>query len=388
MQILQTIQFPPHKQGGFEAYMVALSAAASERGHQMYFVFGAEPHPVVAQQLRQAGAEFTVIEDTTAHRLRALARLLQIVWRQKPHLVVGQFSPMDKYGVLAGAILRIPTIKAVRATTSQGQMKSRGRLALGYYRFRNWLAGRLASQLLAVSNAVKLDLSTQFGVPERKIAVIYNGTDVARYAPKDKASVSALRRSLGLLDHQPVVLTVAYARPEKRLDVFVRAAQQLLTRFPDVIFLHSGGGPLEENLKGLVQELGIEERVRFLGYRTDVPDLLSLCDVFVLPSQGDPCPRALIEAMASGCSIVASSVDGIPELLPDGHCGLLVPPGNAAALAQAIGQLLQNESLRQRFAQRAREAAVTRLDRRQQLQRELELYERVAGQRGSPDWNY
>ncbi len=135
---------------------------------------------------------------------------------------------------------------------------------------------------------------------------------------------------------------VACLREEKRIDVLINAAPQILARFPDAHFLIAGDGTCRESLVALAGQLGITDRVTFLGHRDDVPAVLAQADMFVLPSRSEALPNSVIEAMASGLPVVASRVGGIPELVDDGKTGYLVPPGDPNALADALARLLED----------------------------------------------
>jgi glycosyltransferase involved in cell wall biosynthesis len=113
--------------------------------------------------------------------------------------------------------------------------------------------------------------------------------------------------------------------------------------------LLAGDGPLRPRLEKQVKRLKIEQYVDFLGFRSDVADLLNAADIYVLPSLSEGMPMGLLEAMVLGCPVVASSVDGVPEIIQDGITGQLVPPGDIAALTQALKELSFDPKLRQRL---------------------------------------
>jgi len=130
----------------------------------------------------------------------------------------------------------------------------------------------------------------------------------------------------------------------------LRAAAEL----PGADFVLAGEGPERAGLEALATELGIAERVHFLGYRDDIPQLLAACDVFALPSLYEGSSLAVLEAMAAGRPVVSSAIGGTDELIDDGVDGLLVAPGDTAGLAGALRRLLDDAELRKSFAERAR----------------------------------
>jgi glycosyltransferase involved in cell wall biosynthesis len=143
-----------------------------------------------------------------------------------------------------------------------------------------------------------------------------------------------------------VVLSVARLEAGKGLDVLLRAAAHL----PEATFAIAGDGPERVVLEALARALGVDERVRFLGFRNDVEALLAGCDVFVLPSLDEGFPLSVLEAMAACRPVVASDVGGVPEAITHDETGLLVPPGNPDALAAALARLLDDAPTRRRLA--------------------------------------
>jgi glycosyltransferase involved in cell wall biosynthesis len=185
-------------------------------------------------------------------------------------------------------------------------------------------------------------------VPERKVAVIANGLDLAQYQPPSPRP--KLRK----------VVVVANLRPEKGHDVLMAAAVNVLRRYPDAQFEIAGGGPQLEALLARAEALGVLHACTFLGHRDDVPARLADGDIFVLPSRSEAFPNAVLEAMATGLPIVASGVGGILELIDDGRTGLLVPPDDSPALADGICRLMNDQAFASRLGHAARAEALAR----------------------------
>lgn len=381
VHILQCIQLVPRKKGGVEYYLVRLATRARERGWRISYAFGAEPHADIRSALEDAGAEVHVLSPTKTGWIRLVGPLLRLVRRDRPDLIVGQFYPMSGVAVVVGFLRRIPSLKVIRVSSGQFRMELDERNPAWmrpFYReknrVQNWILGRLATRYMTVSKAVRRDLHRHYGVPAAKIDVLYNGVDTNRFAPRPEARAT-LRNRFGLSDKELVVFTAAMARPQKRIEDLLQAVHVLRSNGKSgVVALHAGGGPLLETLLRQAEALHLGDGFRFLGYRTDIPDLLAGCDVFVLPSNAEPCSRALLEAMASGCAIVATDVEGNRELLQDGECGLLVPAERPDALAEALERLLADPSERARLADRARARAVREFDQELRLAAELDLY--------------
>ncbi len=192
--------------------------------------------------------------------------------------------------------------------------------------------------LIAVSPEVKESiLATMVGVSADKIAVIPNGVDTRRY--RQSASREATRARLGLSAAERVVAVVATFKEQKGHRYLIEAARALAHDFPDTRYLLIGDGELRPDIeRQIAADLGAS--FRLLGMRPDVPELLAAADLFVLPSLWEGLPMALIEAMAAGLPVVATDVSGTRGVMLDGETGLLVPPGDAAALGWAIATLL------------------------------------------------
>lgn len=190
-----------------------------------------------------------------------------------------------------------------------------------------------------------------------KCTVIYNTTVI----DKDGAPVR-VRHSLGLHDRSPIILTVAQISHRKGIDMLLEVAPRVWKEIPDAVFLIAGPdavneGAFADHLRSEVRHMGIGERIRFLGSRNDIHDLLSASDLFFLPSRAEPFGIVFLEAMFAGVPVVASRVGGIPEVVAPPEGGLLVDDYAPQSFAAALGRLLQDHSLRERISATAKERA-------------------------------
>jgi glycosyltransferase involved in cell wall biosynthesis len=177
-------------------------------------------------------------------------------------------------------------------------------------------------------------------VRPQRVSVVHNGIDPDRQTPS--APRAAVRDSLGIADHEIVVGTMSRISPVKRHVDLLDAHLRLRDAGVVARCLIVGGGEPLTMLRDYARALGIESSVIFAGWRSDVPDVLSAMDVFVLPSESEGLAVTLLEAMAQGLPVVASNVGGNPEVVADGESGLLVPPLDPPALASAIALLVQD----------------------------------------------
>jgi glycosyltransferase involved in cell wall biosynthesis len=190
-----------------------------------------------------------------------------------------------------------------------------------------------------------------------------------------------VRQSFSIELDAPLVGTVAVFRTQKRLDQWLVAARLLAERHPGVRFLLVGDGPLRGELEAIARRAGLAERVVFAGLQQDVRPYYAALDVFLLSSEFEGLPLALLEAMAGGLPVVATAVGGVPEAIESGTHGLLVPFGAPALLSQAVSRLLGDPELRARLGENARER-VRRDFSVERMARELEtIYGRIAERR-------
>lgn len=223
------------------------------------------------------------------------------------------------------------------------------------------LIARRADAFVAVSAEDRRRMAEIERIPERKLRFIQNGIPEMR--PPNPAADP--RAEFGIAADAPLIGAVTTLRPQKALDVLIRAAAVLSGEFPNLRVLIIGGSPErvegeeERRLKGLVNELGLEDIVIFAGLRSDIPDLLAAIDVAVLSSDYEGSPLSILEYMQAGKPIVSTSVGGISDLIENEITGLLVEPRDQMALADRIGRVLREPELAHRLAQAAKQAQST-----------------------------
>jgi glycosyltransferase involved in cell wall biosynthesis len=221
--------------------------------------------------------------------------------------------------------------------------------------------------------AVSADAASSPPAPlARRVEVLTHGIDLAA-VEANAARRDGVRSDLGLAPETVVVVTVANLRREKGHDVLLEAARTVLQGDADVVFLAVGHGPLEDELRARSQELGLGDRFRFMGFRSDALQLMAAADLFVLPSRQEGLPLAFMEAMALGLPAVVTSVGGLPDVVDEGVNGVLVPPESAERLARAVSALVGDPVRRAELAEGAR-AAARRFDARVAIRRQESVY--------------
>ncbi len=232
-----------------------------------------------------------------------------------------------------------------------------------------WLAARVTGTFLTVSEAEASD-TRRLHIHSGAIA-IGNGRDPSRFRP-DAPARWRTRAALGVADEQVVVLAVSRLVWHKGYPELAIAMRQVpeATLWVAGARLASDRGP---DMAALLRDACLGERLRLLGYRDDVPDLMAAADIFVLPSRFEGLPMSVIEAMLSGLPVVATNVSGPAEQVVPEVTGLLVPVGDASALAVALKRLAADKALRGRMGAAGRERALERYDETKVLARTLDL---------------
>jgi len=235
------------------------------------------------------------------------------------------------------------------------------------------IAGRGVDAYIAVSEANALYLRDDRGLPPEKIHLIRNGVDVGRFRMRTAPQLDP-RPALGIAPGELLLLCVARLEPQKGHAVLLEAMAQLLPATPPLRLVCLGEGRLAGALRAQAAKLGLGARVLFPGFCPNVATWLSVADIFVLPSFYEGLPLSAMEAAAAGCPIVATDVDGTPEVVEDGGNGLLVPAGDSRSLSQALLRLIADPELRRRFSESGRQRAARQFDQRRQVEETSRLY--------------
>lgn len=240
------------------------------------------------------------------------------------------------------------------------------------------LTGALCNhRLIACSEFVKRSAVKRLGYRSESIEVIYNGIDLGSFHEDNSAKVVSLRRELGLDQREAILVNVGRLIPQKGQRYLIMAMPKVLDEQPSCKLLLVGEGPMEKELRNLAHDLGLEEAIRFLGTRHDVPVILQLSDLFVLPSFSEGMPVALLEAMAMRRPCIASNITAIPEVVEDGRSGILVEPQRPDQLGNVILSLIDDPGRRQAMGVRGRQIVQEKFSINVNVQFLENLYERV-----------
>ena len=280
--------------------------------------------------------------------LRVIFKLMRFIRENKVDIVHTNIRLADWYGRVSAKLAGVPLIFSTIHNPDYWRQE-RKYLA---YSIVDRLSMTFNTHIVAVSNAVKNFLVRSQNINPDKITVIYNGVDVEKYT--DSTGFERQRNFFGLQSDIPTIGLTARLTWEKGLDTFLKAAKYILQNGRQAQFLIVGDGPLRGKLEALAKKLEIEQHVVFTGFRSDIPAILGLLDIFVMSSLREGHPLSTIEAMLARKPVVASNVYGIPEVVLDQETGILIPPEEPKVLADAICTLLDSPEKCREMGERGR----------------------------------
>jgi glycosyltransferase involved in cell wall biosynthesis len=328
----------------------------------------------MGQEMAAAGIEVAALRRfrRPGRSLRVVPPLSRLLRQRRVGIVHTHLYHGNTYGRLAAILARTPVIVASVHNVYERVKAHRAWI--------NRALARWTDAILAGSTAVREHIVRADGIPRERIHLLPYGIDTAPYlAPPEREEA---RRTLGLPRGVPVIGTVGRLETQKGHDLLLRSLADLGSDGGDAVLLLVGEGRERTRLAGLAAELGLADRVRFLGTRRDLPVLFAAMDVFAFPSRWEGTPLAMIAAMAAGLPVVATPVGGIPDVLKDEVTGRLVPVEDVPALTAALRTTLGDAATSRTLGVAAREHVLTHCSVTAML-RELEaLYWSLAEKAG------
>lgn len=338
--------------GGAETSLVAMAPGLRDHGIDLHVLPLGTRHDL-AVALVDGGA--TVHQQTGPQgRVRNVRRVVDVGRRTRPHLVHTTLFEADVAGRTAARLLRVPVTSSLVADAyAPAHYAEHHRAKLRAAQTLDAATARFASRFHALTAAIADSVAPRLGIPADRVEVIPRGRDPETHPFRPARWRAAVRSELDLHETTPVVLAVGRLDPPKGLAELLAALPLLVRTQPDLEVLVAGkDGLASEALRATVREQSLP--VTFLGHREDVPRLLAAADVLVMPSLREGMGGVLLEAMAAGCPIVASSIPTSREVLANGECGRLAPVGDPAALAHAVAETLGERGTTTERVRRAR----------------------------------
>ena len=342
-----------------------------EKGHQLYVA--CPSHGALTEALRAEGAEILVFPMRKTYDVLAIYRIYKILRKYKIDVI-------HSHGLLVNILSRVASYLArtpVSISTAHIPLNLKSgkqaqnvfeKLMVPYYLIMDNLTSLFNQKVIAVSHAVKRDLMEQ-GVDPKRIVIVQNGLDLTRERGNNQGTEGKLKRA----GNHPIVGTITRLSPQKDIPTFLKMAVLVIKDLPKVQFLIVGDGEKRKELQDLAEKLGLGDHVRFLGYRKDVPDLLKTFNIFALSSLWEGLPIVILEAMAAEKPVVATTVDGVAEVVEHDKTGLLVEPQRPDLLAKSVIELIRNPNRAKGMGKRGRE----RLERYFSIKRVINTVEQI-----------
>ncbi len=320
---------------------------------------------VVSDEIKKTGHEVIMINMRNGFDFIRVFKLIPIIWRRKIDIVnIHAQNPLSKLCCILS--IRPVIIHTDHGVTIGSKVKRKRRVV-----FFNRLLTPFIDRFIAISEAMRRSLNLRERVPHEKITLIYNGIEVAAIS-RSASNKSELKKSLAIAPELPVLGMVGRLVPEKQYPLLLESLATLKrggTLFSALII---GDGPQLEYLKEMAHNLEVADRIKFLGQRDDVMELIDIMDVFVFSSSGEAFSITLLEAMAKAKPIVAFDVEGINEAVVADKTGFIVPFGDTGKFAEKIKLLLESPELAERMGRCALERVNARFNLKNTI-KEMEL---------------
>ena len=342
---------------GAMKHCLMLSRELARRGHRVTLV--CRPGSWIDAH---AGGGWADVERSDLNRWPAdeLRRVARLVRERRIDVVHTHMSRAHFFGVLLGALARVPVVATAHARRVQA----------------HWIFN---DHVIAVSNAVARFQRWNL-VPARRITLVHLFIDTDEFVPPDDSSRHRARATMGIAASAPLVGVIGSVFREKGVQDLIAAWPAIVAAVPDAHLVVIGEGPadLVRDLRAALEAWNLQSRATWLGRRDDVAQLIGSVDVLALPSREEPAGLVALEAMAAGRPVVGTRVGGVPEYVADGETGILVERANPPQLAAALTGLLSNPRLAHAYGGRGRARVLDRFTLPAQVSKIEAVLERVA----------
>jgi glycosyltransferase involved in cell wall biosynthesis len=359
--------------GGPARQVILLHDRLSSRGWDSLLVYGpvgdheaslealADARGVESRRIQELGRRIRAWSD-----LVALCKTIRLLYRTRPHVVHTHTAKAGAIGRIAAAVYNATRPRRSRCLvvhTFHGHVLDGyfGPVANQLVRMTERALALLTDRVIAISERQREDLVSRYRIMSADtVAVVPLGLELRSFL--DLPSRASARMALGVPQDASVVAYVGRLVPIKRPLALIDAFANVIESCPNATLLVAGDGELRGTMELAIERYGLADRVLLLGWRSDLQTIYSAADIVALTSSNEGTPVALIEAMAAGIAVVATTVGGVPDLIHDGSNGVLVPPGDSGAMAAALARLIQNPEERGRLARTARTDVLARYD--------------------------
>lgn len=296
-----------------------------------------------------------------------LFKLIKVIRKTKPAIVhVHSRRGADIWGGLAAKLCGLQSILTRRVDNPESKF---------FIRLKSFLF----NQIITISHGITRVMLHQ-GVPQNKLRCVPSAVDYNLY--QRTCNRNWFRQEFGLDEERKAVGIIAQLIERKGHRFLIQSIHSIIKHSPKSTFIFFGQGPLLEVLSTMIQDLGLQDRVSFAGFRYDLENILPCLDLVVHPAAMEGLGVSLLQAAAAGVPIVATSVGGIPEIVRDGHNGYLVPFGDKNCLSQAVIRLLNDTELAAKFSQAGRDLVKSNFSIPAMVYGNLQVYREIIGQDG------
>jgi len=318
-----------------------------------------------ANKLAKEGIDFKILHISTSRNPLSIYKLYKLLKSRKFDIIHTHAYSAGTIGRMSAFLAGVPVIISHNHSVYDYYNRR--------YHFVEWFLSLITDRVVCVSDIVNRFANETQRINARKLITIHNGID-SEYTVLEKRT-SVLRKELGIPVDHSVICTIAHMEEHKGIKYLLESASLLLQSRNDVSFLVVGEGRLKEKLKILCADLKIEENVVFAGERGDIPEILSLTDIFVLPSLREGLPLTILEAMACGKPVIATNVGGIPEVVKDGVSGILISPKDPESLHSAMNELLGDREKMKKMGHNGKRVCSESFDSKTMIRKIEDLYD-------------
>jgi len=354
--------------GGAERLVVDLMGATDKEHFDVVAVsLYPESGTILEKEIREKKLTVYYLNKRRGLDLRIIPQLYHIFRTFRPD-IVHTHRYVLRYALLPILFCHIPVRVHTVHNIAEKEVDKIGRLV-------HWIAFSFGGVVpVSISQEVANTVKALYG-KNIYTPVIYNGIPTMRFIPKVERENIKEKEDI-------VLLHIGRFELQKNHSLLIEAFAQVVKEYPTMRLWLVGDGPLRPKIERIVKEKGLEEKVLFLGIRSDVPKLLADSDIFILSSDWEGVPLTILEAMAAGKPVIATAVGGIPELIEDGVTGILVPPRNPEALTKGILCLAKDSDLRQYMGNVGQKRALERFDISKTAREYENLYLKILRKRG------
>jgi len=354
--------------GGAQTALLRLLTASDRNQYNHTVVCFYNGNSIIAKEIKKLNIQVVDLGMTHKGRIDVFFRFNRLLQNEQPIVLHTWLFHANLTGRLIGRLNNVPIIITSRRNINIG----------GKWReLLNRLTSGLDDKVIAVCEAVRQAEIVSSKIPAEKVVTIYNGINPLPFTPASIDTSRKIRNGLGIRDDELVLGAIGRLEPQKGFFDLISSLAHIKAKFNSVRLLIVGEGELRDTLELQINNHNLSGTIKFTGLRNDVPEILTALDVFVSPSLWEGLPNVILEAMAAGKPVVATSVGGTPEAIVDGETGLLIPPRNPEALASAIIRLLKNPELRTKMGRAGKERVLKQFSILRMVTKTQQLYKEL-----------